>query len=154
MTKQNSEHDTWRLPRVETAGNVIAMSPPRPSLTEESTPDRLVERVPELFDTYAANDEKFGEPFSRTYPNGDTPCLGSGSCFTEGSFTQPFRHRASAPRSTGVVPVRGTPGQVCSVLPHPRSGAVPDHHDGLGFRQSGGELLHHSGYAACPEGIV
>jgi hypothetical protein len=54
----------WRPPRVEIEEVVIALSPPQPALTKESTPDRLVERVPELFDTYVANDEKFGAPYT------------------------------------------------------------------------------------------
>src|SRR5262245_66273571 len=35
----------------------------------------------------------------------------SGSCFTEDSFTWVLRNQASALPSTGVLPVRGTPGQ-------------------------------------------
>lgn len=55
----------WRPSGVEIEEVVIAMSPPQSALTKESTPDRLVERVSELFDTYVANDEKFsGRPYT------------------------------------------------------------------------------------------
>jgi hypothetical protein len=81
----------------------------------------------------------YRNPFSRTYPDVDKPCLVSGSCFTEGSFTRPFRHRASAPLSTGVVPVRGTPGQLCSVLEHRRYGAAPITTTGLVFAHREGQ---------------
>ena len=51
-------------------------------------------------------------PFSQTYPTMDRPCLALGSCFTAASFTRGLRPRASAGGSTGVLTVRGTPGQL------------------------------------------
>jgi hypothetical protein len=106
---------------------------PHPNLGSDVSPAALYEWIR----THA--------PFSRTYPNVDTPCLVSGSCCRQGSGTRPVRHRASALRSPGGVPGRGPPGQLCSVLPPPRSGAVPDPHDGRGVRPSAGDRLHQSG---------
>jgi hypothetical protein len=79
------------------------------------------------------------EPFSRTYPHVDKPCVVSASCFTEGSCTQPFRHRASAPLSTSVLTVRGTPGQWCDVLQHPHTLRSPLTTTGLVFAHQEGK---------------
>src|SRR5215469_10639579 len=59
-----------------------------------------------------------------------------------GSCTRPFRHRASAPLSTGVLPVRGTPGQWCDVLQLLRYGAAPISTTGLVFAHREGKCCN------------